>query len=280
MSIQPETARLLLFVGALAFFYLVESLIHVRPWHNPRSRRLLFHAFLAALNTVLMKLAVAGPLLYWTLVVERQGWGLVRWFGLTGLSEILVTLVVLDCADYWWHLWNHRVPFLWRFHQAHHVDTHVDVTTSLRFHPGELLLSSVFKALWLLVWGPSMLAFTVFEAAVSLASRYHHSNFDYPDRLETVLRWFNVTPRMHTSHHSAITPTLNANFSTIFSIWDRLFGTYVTPTPEHLQIQGLRYGRDRDLDIGYWFTMPFQRVPTEDELAPLAAPTGGDENDG
>ena len=244
MPFEPETGRLLLFFAGLAFFYLAESVVHTRPWHGSRTRRLLFHAFLATLNTVLMKLAVAGPLLYWTLVVQRQGWGLARWLGLTGLTEILVTLVVLDFADYWWHLWNHRVPLLWRFHQAHHVDTHVDVTTALRFHPGELLISGGIRALWLLLWGPSMLAFAIFEAAVSLASQYHHSNIDYPDRVETALRTFNVTPRMHASHHSAITPSLNANFSTIFSIWDRLFATYLPPTQEHLQVQGLRYGEE------------------------------------
>lgn len=277
MSLEPETARLLVFVGGLAFFYLVESLVHTRPWHSPRSRRLLFHAFLAVLNTVLLRLAVAGPLLYWTLVVQRHGWGLARWLGLSGLTEIVVTLVVLDFADYWWHLFNHRVPLLWRFHQAHHVDTHVDVTTALRFHPGELLMSGGFKALWLLLWGPSLLAAAVFEASVSLASQYHHSNFDYPDRVETALRTFNVTPRMHASHHSAITPTLNANFSTIFSFWDRLFGTYVCPTEEHLQVQGLRYGRSRGLNLGYWFAMPFQRLPTDDELAAMPLSEGASE---
>jgi len=271
MELKPETVRLLWFAGGLALFYLVESGVHTRPWHDSRSKRLVFHAFLAVLNTALMKLAVAGPLLYWTLIVEARGWGLARWMGLTGVTEIVATVIILDCADYWWHLWNHRIPLLWRFHQAHHVDTHVDVTTSLRFHPGELLLSGVVKAVWLLVWGPSMLAFAIFEASVSLAAQYHHSNFDYPDRVETALRTLTVTPRMHASHHSAMTPTLNSNYSILFSVWDRLFGTYIPPTAEHLEVQGLPYGRDRHLDLGYWFTMPFDRLPTDEELEGVIA---------
>lgn len=265
MTLSPDTVRLAAFLAFLALLYTAETVWPVRPWSSPRSRRLLLHLALALGNTVLLRLIVATPLALLTEFVHREGWGLAPLLGLSGLSEILATVVALDCADYWWHRANHRVPFLWRFHKAHHVDTHVDVTTSLRFHPGELLLSGLVKASWILAWGPSLWGFALFELMISAASQYHHSNIDLPDAVEPGLRLLHVTPRMHASHHSAYTGSLNANFSTIFSIWDRLFGTYIAPTPEHLGVMGLPYGRERDLDPQYLLTLPLQSEPAADD---------------
>lgn len=261
MEIHTESLRLMVFLGGLATFFLVEGVVRARPWHDSRARRLRLHILVAAVNSALLRLTVAGPLLYLSDFVSRHEWGLAPALRLSGLPEILLTLFVLDMGDYWWHRANHRMPWLWRFHQVHHVDTHVDVTTSLRFHPGELLISGLVKASWIVLWGPSALGFAVFEALVTLSSQYHHSNIDFDDRVERIVRVFNVTPRMHTSHHSAETRSLDANFSTIFSFWDRLFGTYVTPTPEHLRIQGLPYGRGRELELLQWLGLPFRRGP-------------------
>lgn len=258
MTVTPDTVRLGAFLALLALLYAVESLWPVRAWSSPRPKRLLAHLVLALANTVLLRLTVATPLALLTLYVNRQGWGLAPLFGLSGLAEIVATVVVLDLADYWWHRANHRIPFLWRFHRPHHVDTHMDVTTSLRFHPGELLLSGLVKASWILAWGPSLWGFAIFEVMISAASQYHHSNIDLPDAVEPALRLLQVTPRMHASHHSAYSGSLDANFATIFSFWDRLFGTYVTPTSDHLAVQGLPYGRDRELDLRYLLTLPFE----------------------
>lgn len=265
MNVAPDTVRLVAFLSLLAVLYAAESLWPVRPWSSPRPRRLLLHLVLALVNTVLLRLTVATPLALLTVYVNRQGWGLAPLLGLSGLPEILATLVALDLADYWWHRVNHRVRFLWRFHQAHHVDTHVDVTTALRFHPGELLLSGLVKATWILIWGPSLWGFAMFELMINAASQYHHSNIDLPDGVESALRLLQVTPRMHASHHSAYSGSLDANFSTILSVWDRLFGTYIPPTPNHLAVQGLPYGRERDLDLQYLLTLPLQSEPAADD---------------
>ncbi|MDH3283486.1 MAG: sterol desaturase family protein [Acidobacteriota bacterium] len=261
MELSPETVRLAAFITGLGLFYVVESLLAHRPWHSPRGRRLALHAGLAILNSVILRLAVAGPLLYLAQYVTEREIGIVPWIGVVGWSEVVATVIVLDMADYWWHRLNHRIPFLWRFHQVHHVDTHVDVTTSLRFHFGELLLSGIAKAIWIVVWGPSLWGFALFELSVSLASQYHHSNIDYPDWLEPAVRAVNVTPRMHASHHSALTHTLNANFSTVLSVWDRMFGTFARPTDADLRVMGLRYGRERDLELGYLLALPFRTPP-------------------
>lgn len=263
----PEVVRLTAFLFLLTLLYTVETFWPVRPWHSPRPRRLLLHLGLAFFNSVLLRLTVATPLAVLTVYVHQQGWGLAPLLGLSGLPEIIATVVVLDLGDYWWHRMNHRVGFLWRFHKAHHLDTHCDVTTALRFHPGELLLSGLVKATWILAWGPSLWGFAIFELMITAASQYHHSNIDLSDPVEPALRLIHVTPRMHASHHSAHTGSLNGNFSTVFSVWDRVFGTYVTPTPDHLAVQGLPYGRDRDLDLRYLATVPFQPEPVPDTLS-------------
>jgi len=257
MTISPRTLRLAALLAGLALFLSIESLRPRRAWHAPRSRRLLFHGGIAAFNAALLQLAWAAPLAALVLTVRDRGWGIAGFLRLSGISEILVSLVVLDFLDYLWHRANHVVPTLWRFHSAHHVDTHVDVTTSLRFHPGELLLSGGAKAIWIVVWGPSLWAFAIFEMMITVAAQLHHSNIDFPDGVEPAVRLFGVTPRMHASHHSARTRSLDANFATIFSIWDRLLGSYVDPTAEHLVEQGLWFGRESDLSLSYVLKMPF-----------------------
>ena len=177
--------------------------------------------------------------------------------GIEGYPEVIASIVILDMFDYWWHRFNHRVPLLWRFHKVHHVDTHVDVTTSLRFHPGELMISAFLKALWILMLGPSILAFAMFESATTLAAQFHHTNIDFPDSVETPLRKIIVTPRYHASHHTVTPRTGNENFATILIFWDKLFGTYRIPDYEEMKTLGLKIGRDTYLSFTTTLKAPF-----------------------
>lgn len=209
------------------------------------------------MNNVVLGLTVVVPLLMWQGFVYSRGWGLCPLLGLEGASQIIVSLVIFDLLNYWWHRWNHRIALLWRFHKVHHVDTHVDVTTSMRFHPGELLISSLFKAGWILVLGPSLWAFVIFEVSVTVASQFHHTNIDFSDRLESILRSFIVTPRYHTAHHTVKRRTGNNNFGTILIFWDKLFGSYFEPDYEEMKQLGLAKGRDSYLSFAATLTGPF-----------------------
>jgi sterol desaturase/sphingolipid hydroxylase (fatty acid hydroxylase superfamily) len=229
VEINLDSGRLAVFVGGLFLFLLVETLRPARAWARPRWQRFALHASIATLNTFVIRLLVYVPFLLWTVYVEEEGWGISRWLGLVGWTEIIVSIIVLDAFDYFWHRANHRLRFLWRFHKAHHSDVGMDVTTSLRFHPGELIISGLVKALWILIWGPTVVAWFLFEAMVSLSAQFHHSNIDFPDRVERWLSLLVVTPRYHAAHHAVDRHWGNANFSTILSIWDRLFGTYSRP---------------------------------------------------
>lgn len=262
MNIDLDTGKLWVFLGGFVLFFLLETLLPARPFRD-RWRRLGFHALLAVLNTVLVRVLVYVPMLLWTVHVEEQGWGLSRWLGLSGLVEIVVSLVVLDFFDYLWHRGNHRIRFLWRFHKAHHADTAIDVSTALRFHPGELVLSSVAKALWVLAWGPTVVAWFLFEALVSFCAQFHHTNTDLPDGVERWLSWLVVTPRFHATHHAVDRRYGDANFSTILSLWDSLFGTRAdAPAEERARWReegiGLPAARESAFSLRAWCAEPFR----------------------
>lgn len=263
MIIDLDAGKLVVFVAGFFVFLIVESLAPARPWRASRWRRIGFHAAVAAANTVIIRVLAYVPFLLWAVHVEEQGWGLSRALGLVGWPEIILSVVVLDFFDYIWHRANHRVRFLWRFHKAHHADVEMDVTTALRFHPGELLISALVKALWIVIWGPTVVAWFVFEALVSLCAQFHHSNIDFPDPVERWLSLIVVTPRYHAAHHAVDRHYGNANFSTIFSIWDHLCRSYSRPADGGATTNGedaIGLPEDRELAFSAvaWVTEPFR----------------------
>ncbi len=263
MDIDLDTGKLYVFLGGFALFAVFEQLLSARPWHGARWRRWIFHAGVAALNTIIVRQLVFVPFLLWLVYTEEEGWGITRWLGLVGWTEIVLSIVVLDLFDYVWHRANHRLRPLWRMHKAHHADPEMDVTTALRFHPGELIYSGIVKAAWVLVWGPTMVAWFLFEALVSLCAQFHHSNIDLPASVERVLSWLIVTPRYHAAHHAVDRRFGDANFATILSIWDRLFGTYAEPPADGAATKGenaLGLPVDRALAFSWraWLEEPFR----------------------
>jgi sterol desaturase/sphingolipid hydroxylase (fatty acid hydroxylase superfamily) len=272
MEFNLDTGRLLVFMVGIVIFLTVESFCAARPQPDARWHRLGFHVGVAALNTIIVRVFAYVPFLLWSVYVEEKGWGLSRWLGLHGWTEILVSLFVLDGFDYFWHRANHRVRVLWRFHKAHHADREMDLTTSLRFHPGELLLSALVKALWIGVWGPSVIAWFIFEALVSLCAQFHHSNIDFPDPLERWLSLLVVTPRYHAAHHAVDRRWGDANFATIFSFWDRLFLSYEHPPAAGAVRLGLPVARELAFSPLAWLGEPFSRrnlhLSGRDSIAP------------
>ena len=263
MEINLDTGKLIVFLGGLLLFLLFETLFPRRQWHDSRLKRIAFHGAIAGLNTVIIRILIYVPFLLWVVYVEEEGWGISRWLDLVGWTEIIISLIVLDFFDYIWHRANHRVRFLWRFHKAHHSDTAMDVTTALRFHPTELIVSGFVKALWVVIWGPTVVAWFLFEGLISLCAQFHHSNIDFPDRIERWLSWIIVTPRFHASHHAVDRRYGDANFSTILSIWDRLFGTYSQPeaggaTTLAEDALGLPDARDITFSPIAWLLEPFK----------------------
>ncbi len=191
-----------------------------------KSRRVFLHLGLSLMNGVILYLTLAKPTYAAVLYAQQHQWGLTYFLGLNGGVEILASVVALDVWDYWMHLANHKISFFWRFHKAHHSDMEVDVTTASRFHIGELLISGGSKCLMILFWGPSLWGLVVFEALLTTASQFHHSNLKIPLRLQDGIEKIIVTPRMHRCHHALHSNCFNTNFSSIFNVWDRFFQTY------------------------------------------------------
>lgn len=254
---DPTQIRLFVFFGVLGTMLLCESVWPKRQWETIRAKRIGIHLGISFFNTLLTRILVVAPLVAWLGFVEDKGWGLARAIGLQGAAEIAATFIVFDALDYWWHRFNHRWPFLWRFHRAHHIDTHVDVTTALRFHTGELILSGLAKLVWILLWGPTLLGFIIFEAGITAFSQFHHSNIDFPQAFQKVLRKLIMTPRVHASHHTVTIRTRDANYATIFSIWDRIFGSLREPDFNEMRLLGLKEGRENYLSIPAFLKTPF-----------------------
>lgn len=159
------------------------------------------------------------------------GWRPEWWGGWTGL---LLDILVLDCWIYWWHRANHRWPLLWRFHEVHHLDEFLDASSALRFHFGEVLLSSLARAAVILLLGVPLLSVVVFETLLAFVTMFHHSDLRLPRRLERALSFVIVTPSIHWVHHHAIRRDTDSNYASLLSLWDRLFASRsrTTRTPD------------------------------------------------
>jgi len=260
MFIDLDSGRLVVFLGGFLLLLLLEVLIPLRTQDQQRLKRFSLHLVIAACNTVVIRLLAFVPLLLWTVHVDQQGWGISRWLGLYGWVEICASIIVLDAFDYAWHRANHRLRFLWRFHKAHHADTRMDLSTSLRFHPGELLISALMKAGWVAAWGPTAVAWFLFEILVSLCAQFHHANIHLSEGLERFLAPVLVTPAYHAAHHLADRRYGDNNFATIFPAWDRLFGTRVgTKAPiGDGGVYGLPEGRETALQPVEWLIEPLR----------------------
>ncbi|OLC66273.1 MAG: sterol desaturase [Betaproteobacteria bacterium 13_1_40CM_4_64_4] len=190
---------------------------------------------------------------------HAASFGLIPLIGLSGTLEIAAAFVLLDLSFYYWHVANHRIAFLWRFHNVHHIDPDLDVTTAFRFHFVEVGLSAGFRAAQVLLIGPSLAAYLIYELAFQLGTLFHHSNVRMPLSIERALNMVWVTPRMHGIHHSDIQDENLKNFGVVFSLWDRLHRTLrlnVAQAQVWIGIPG--YSRAEDNAVLHVFVIPFR----------------------
>jgi sterol desaturase/sphingolipid hydroxylase (fatty acid hydroxylase superfamily) len=214
-----------------------------------------------AIDILAVRLLVPTALVGAALVVEAHGWGLFHLLVLPAWAAIPLGVVALDLVIYAQHVVFHYVPLLWRLHRMHHADLDIDVTTGVRFHPLEILLSLAIKMAAVLVLGVPALAVLIFEVLLNATSMFNHSNVALPPRLEPIARWIVVTPQMHQVHHSALRSETDSNFGFNLPWWDRLFGTYrAKPSAgEQGMTIGLPIFRDvAELRIVRLLTQPFR----------------------
>jgi sterol desaturase/sphingolipid hydroxylase (fatty acid hydroxylase superfamily) len=204
---------------------LVETQFSLRQAKRSKVRRFFTNVGVSALalaTGAYIVAPVALKLVFWS---SESSFGLLRVISLPFAAEFILGFLLMDLTFYYWHRANHSVPFFWRFHNVHHVDPDLDVSTSFRFHFGEVFYSLVFRVLQIYLIGISLLTYLVYELVFQCATMFHHSNVRLPITIE---RWLNkivVTPRMHGIHHSTVKDETNSNYSVIFRWWDLMHGT-------------------------------------------------------
>lgn len=170
------------------------------------------------------------------------------------------SFLLMDYVLYLWHILSHRVPLLWRFHNVHHTDLDLGVSTALRFHFGEMFLSGVFRVAAVLLLGAGPVAVLVYEVVFEASVAFQHSNCRLPHRLERLLSWVIVTPRMHGIHHSVVHRETDSNYSNLFNLWDRLHGTLRLNVGQDQITIGVPAYRDaRELTVVGLLLLPFRR---------------------
>ncbi len=233
----------------LSVFLSSFTLLALWEWQQPKRlltqnklKRWFNNIALVVTGTLIVRIVVPMAAVGTAYFAEHHHIGFANHFVLPFWLETAVFFVLLDLSTYFQHLIFHVMPVLWRFHRVHHSDMDYDVSTGLRFHPVELLLSILIKMLLIITWGAPVLTVILFEIVLNFMSMFTHSNISLNEKLEHKLRWFVVTPDMHRIHHSAMENETNSNFSFHISIWDRLFGTY-KDAPEAGQL-GMTTGLD------------------------------------
>ncbi len=226
----PDEAllRLSIFIGAFGVLAAAEALWPRRAQAFGRLRWI-GNIGVSAFNTAMLRLSyfvVPAVTVLAATYSEGRGLGLLPAMGVSGLATAVVGFLLLDLAIYGQHVVLHHVPVLWRLHRVHHADPEFDVSTGIRFHPLEILLSQVWKITVVLAVGIPAVAVLAFEIVLNATSMFSHTNVRLPRGLEAVLRLVLVTPDMHRVHHSTQTKEMNSNFGFNLSLWDRVFGTY------------------------------------------------------
>lgn len=255
----PSLHRAFILAGGITFFWLIEGVIPLFGFRYNKWKHASINIFFT-ITTIVINFAFA------LVIVKSSDWAVAHQFGLLQLVEMPVWifmiggLLLLDLIGAWFiHFIEHKFKWMWKFHMVHHADTHVDTTTANRHHPGESVFRAVFTTIGVLVCGAPMWLVMMYQSLSAVLSQFNHANIRLPIWLDKAISWVIVSPDMHKVHHHYVRPQTDSNYGNIFSIWDRLFGTF-----NYTPVEQLRYGLDvlddrTDEDLSYQLKIPFDR---------------------
>ncbi len=254
--------RMAILVGGLLIFWILEGAIPLLSLHYKKNKlrhaavnfgftviHLIIHTLLAILIVLLSD---------WCL---NQSFGIIYWLHANILLTIVIGTLALDFSSWLVHLVMHKSKLLWRFHLIHHSDTNVDVTTGLRHHPGDSLLRGIFFILFIFISGAPMYSVMIYQTLVVIATAFTHANISLPQWLDKALSYILISPNMHKVHHHWKQPFTDSNYGAVFSIWDRLLGTFKKLDPKEI-LYGLDryYPNEKDEDFMALMKKPFQKL--------------------
>lgn len=260
MSEAPT--RLAIFIGLFVVLALLEWLAPRRERRTGRQRRWLTNWAISILDSLVLRLVFKTAAVGGAIWAAENGVGLFNMVETPDWLALAASLLALDLAIWFSHLASHKVPLFWRLHRMHHSDIEIDVTTAIRFHPIEILLSMLWKYLVVIALGAPATSVLIFEIVLNGVALFNHANLRLPARLDAWLRLFIVTPDMHRVHHSTDPRETNSNYGFNLPVWDRMFGTYVAqPRLGHDAMKiGLAEWQDsRPEALGWTLMVPFRR---------------------
>lgn len=246
-------------LAALGIFFIIERFFPLRQPSRSLLHRLMVNGAMSVL-TLATAFVLVRPVALWTQNwTNENGFGLLNMWAMPAWMSGILGFLLLDLSYYYWHRLNHRVPFLWRFHNVHHFDPDLDASTGFRFHFGEVALSTVFRGVQMLAIGVSLPVFILYEFVFQVGTYFHHSNIQLPRPIDQSLNLLVVTPRMHGIHHSSVHDETDSNYSVVFSIWDRLHRTFRAGIPQSEIVIGVPgYYSPEDNHISNAILAPFR----------------------
>jgi sterol desaturase/sphingolipid hydroxylase (fatty acid hydroxylase superfamily) len=280
---QFEITTSVIIVAVFLALLMIETRFSLRQGKRSKIERVLINVGVSALALATGAYVVAPVALRLASWTSESPFGLLRLLSLPFTAEFILGFLLMDLTFYYWHRANHSIAFFWRFHNVHHVDPDLDVSTSFRFHFGEVLYSLGFKALQVYLIGISLLTYLVYELIFQCATMFHHSNVRLPITVERCLNKVIVTPRMHGIHHSIVKDETNSNYSVIFRWWDLMHGTLRLNVKQSDVVIGVpAYVHPEDNKFLNLLVLPFRkqreywRLP--DGKQPERSSLSGDEN--
>ncbi|MBI4625023.1 MAG: sterol desaturase family protein [Verrucomicrobia bacterium] len=251
---------LVIVVGLLIVLFVLERRFPLRHSRAALLARLFVNGCVSLLAFVVAALVVRPAALHALDWAAERPFGLVHLLRLPAWAQFVFGFLLLDLFFYYWHRLNHQVPLLWRFHNVHHIDPALDVSTGFRFHFGEVFFSALFRVVQVSAIGMSFATFAAYELVFQANTLFHHSNLRLPLRLE---RWLNkaiVTPRMHGIHHSQVRHETNSNYGVVFPWWDRIHRTLGLNVPQStIEIGIAGYSLPADNTLWSTVALPFSR---------------------
>ena len=255
--------RLSVFLAVFAIFAIWELIAPRRKQYYSKSLRWLNNLSITTINVLITRFLIPVTVIYVALFSQSSNLGLLNLVELPEIVAIIIAVLLLDLSIYIQHYIFHKVDFLWRLHRMHHADLEFDVSTAIRFHPVEIILSLVIKMAVVVAIGAPAVAVLLFEIVLNASSMFNHANIRIPRSIDRFLRLFIVTPDMHRVHHSIIRKETNSNFGFNLPWWDYIFRTYRDqPKDGHLEMTiGIESFRDqRELWLDRLLLQPFKKA--------------------
>ena len=251
----PSWQRTAILAGGLLLFWILEGAVPILRMKYNRTRHLGVNVFFTV-TTLIVNLLFAAVIVLASDWSVKSGFGLLQMIAMPVALQILIGLLLLDLIGaYLIHWIEHKVYWMWRFHVVHHTDMHVDATTALRHHPGESVFRAVFTTLAVLVAGAPIWLVMLYQSLSAFSSQFNHANLRLPAWVERYLSFVIVTPGMHRVHHHLHQPFTDTNYGNIFSIWDRVFGTFAKLKAKDI-VFGLDVYHKRDGNLGDLLKVP------------------------